>query len=935
MKALRKMLAFVLVLTFAVVAPASYVNAKNKVKVIDKTVYLYTKTRLPYFDGYGEEEDYSYSVSGAKYIKVTNEAEEYYSVSPLVVGQKLTKGHTKPVITIYRNKKGEAKQVYRKYRFTVKKTPKITQKLSVNKNALKLTKLKDIFSKDLVYKYSDKSVAKITYDSVFSGHIYEEWRYNIGVEGYCVKGLKYGKTKVKAYIKGTKTKVAEFDITVKRIKPSIKKKYRTVTLWYSKYGWVKKGEFCLESIINNLSIKSKLSLKIADKKKAYYFEGSPDEFADITLTQIRAKKLGKTKAVVYETLNGKKRKVGTVNIVIKKAKMADAAWYSPYDEEGIDVPDELYPGDICNVRVAIENYWLTNFAKKDYTITYKAKYPKIASVSKNGILKVLKPAVTSKSINLVNYTIKFSDGSKLSNGIWFYVMNSVTDKSSKYEYELNKDNTVNILKYKGSKTKLTLPEKLEGYKVTGLNENAFPNEMTEITIPVTLTKISPSAFNFTQISKFNVIEGNPRFTASEDGILYNKSKTTLFRFPPMKKLKSFNVPDGVKTIGSHAFFECQVKSVNLPSTVKKIGNCAFASEHSKSGTDTVYLDNGDDKEYISTHGLINSVTLPKGLEEIGNCAFEKSSIKSISLPKTLKKMGYKAFRSTALTSVKIPAGIKELDQTFEDCKKLSKVTLSYGLKKIGSGAFWNCPIEYLKMPDSVTTIEDSSLDGAKKVRLSANLKKISKWGAFGTSLKKISVSKKNKYFSVLKNVLYNKKRTKLITYPAGINNSSYTTPKTVKEIISYAFDNVKIKSLTITGNVKTIKSFSFSKCKINKLRIKNGVKKIEEEAFDECKIKGKVVIPDSVKKFKLYAFDECVLQSFKVPKCLKTIGEHEFFDTDIQSEIIIPPYVKSIHKDAFGDMSYYYGKKPIIKGKKGSAAEKYAKANKLKFKAIK
>ena len=934
MKAFKSIIAFLIILTLTVAAPAVCAETKaatakgNNFKTIEKTAYLYTKTELPYFGDDGDGYRYSCTVSKGKCISVHSETYIEGCVHPEIVGKKLTKGNSKPVITIYRNMEGEPKQVYRKYRITVKKTPKVSQKLNVNKNALKLTKLKSNYTKKFVFKYSDKNVARIKPDSVLSGNIYDSGRWQKGKSGYCVKGLKYGKTRVKVYLKGTKIKVADFKITVKNVKPAIKKKYKTVKLWHSKYGFVKKGNFCVEDIVNDLSVDSKLSVKIADKKIAFYYVTSPEN-EDYDVTMISAKKLGKTNVDVYETLNGVKRKVGTVKIVVKKATMADAAWNAPYEEEFMDLPEELYPGDTCDIKEAVESYYLEGFKAKDYKITIKSKFPKIASVSKGGVLKVLKPGFSDdEQLKLVEFKIVFRDKSVLKDYMYFYVINNIKDSSKNYKYELNRDDTVSVKKYIGKQTKLTIPEKIDGHTVTGIGERAFPNKTTEVTIPSCVTNINIEAFDYTKISKITVDEGNPKYSSSEDGVLYNKSKTKLLRFPPMKKLESYDVTQGVEKIGSRAFYECQVKSVKLPSSVKTIESYAFASFSSKKGTNEVYASYDSEETYKYTHSLLENITLPEGVKEIGEKAFNNSSVESVKLPESLSKIGREAFSESALKSVAVPSGIKALYRTFDGCKKLTKVTLSEGLEKIGNFAFCDCPIKKLKLPSSVTEIGNESLKGTREVILSDNLKTI-KPTPFDKRLKKISISSKNKYFSTSKNLIYNKNKTELVYYPVGRNAKSFTIPKTVKIIRPYSFVGVKINSITIPGSVREIKSTGFYDCKINKLIIKNGVKKLAAHAFCEGAIGGKVVVPDSVKKYGRNAFCGDI-KSFTVPKCFKKVKYHEFNMINNIKEIIIPSYVKSVHKFAF-DSSDYLSPKPIVKGKKGTAAEKFAKANKLKF----
>ena len=86
------------------------------------------------------------------------------------------------------------------------------------------------------------------------------------------------------------------------------------------------------------------------------------------------------------------------------------------------------------------------------------------------------------------------------------------------------------------------------------------------------------------------------------------------------------------------------------------------------------------------------------------------------------------------------------------------------------------------------------------------------------------------------------------------------------------------------------------------------------------------------------AFKYCgSLKSVKLSKKVKTIGKQTFYDCDSLKSITIPKNVKKIGKRAFGYIYNYSSDEYIkiknfkIKGKKGSAAEKYAKNEGFKF----
>ncbi|MCI6583210.1 MAG: hypothetical protein MSH15_14725, partial [Oscillospiraceae bacterium] len=57
---------------------------------------------------------------------------------------------------------------------------------------------------------------------------------------------------------------------------------------------------------------------------------------------------------------------------------------------------------------------------------------------------------------------------------------------------------------------------------------------------------------FTGLKKFEVSEGNDEL-ASENGVLFDKDKKTLLKYPAGKADEEFTVPEGVETIAPHAF----------------------------------------------------------------------------------------------------------------------------------------------------------------------------------------------------------------------------------------------------------------------------------------------------------------------------------------------------------------------------------------------
>ena len=143
--------------------------------------------------------------------------------------------------------------------------------------------------------------------------------------------------------------------------------------------------------------------------------------------------------------------------------------------------------------------------------------------------------------------------------------------------------------------RIVLPKKLKKleqmtfWHCSSLSEVVMPSALEEIElgtfadcdslyhihIPESVRKID-SAFCHA-VREFTVSPDNKHFAAI-DGVLYNKKITTLIEMPGGRKIKTFKIPDSVKTIGYDAFRCCnQLKHVIFPRGLNRIHTSAFRS----------------------------------------------------------------------------------------------------------------------------------------------------------------------------------------------------------------------------------------------------------------------------------------------------------------------------------------------------------------------
>jgi len=141
----------------------------------------------------------------------------------------------------------------------------------------------------------------------------------------------------------------------------------------------------------------------------------------------------------------------------------------------------------------------------------------------------------------------------------------------------NKSQTV-LIQYPIGKvgTSYSIPD-----SVTYIDDQAFDGctGLTSVTIPNSVTGIGYYYYAFsgcTGLTRFTVEGGNLSY-ASVDGVLFNKSQTTLIQYPIGKVGTGYSIPDSVTSIGGEAFAGCTgLTSVTIPNSVTSIGYSAFS-----------------------------------------------------------------------------------------------------------------------------------------------------------------------------------------------------------------------------------------------------------------------------------------------------------------------------------------------------------------------
>ena len=243
------------------------------------------------------------------------------------------------------------------------------------------------------------------------------------------------------------------------------------------------------------------------------------------------------------------------------------------------------------------------------------------------------------------------------------------------------------------------------------------------------------------------------------------------------------------------------------------------------------------------------------------------------------------YDSTNLQTVTVPETVTSLGKgVFLNCKELREATIESALTRIDSQVFASCSsLEKVTLPKTVTEI------GAKAFYRCSSLNTIE----LPDTVEVIGES----------------------AFSQCILLERFDAPKSLRAIGGWAFYCCeKLGTLSLGENTTSIGASAFDGCdKLASVAFPAGIKTVSEAAFSGC-----------------YALTEVLL-----PEGLKTIEADAFYLCSALNSITVPHSVDTIAKKSVG---FGKGGKAVdgfvINGYDGSAAEKYAVENNIRFNSL-
>ena len=487
-------------------------------------------------------------------------------------------------------------------------------------------------------------------------------------------------------------------------------------------------------------------------------------------------------------------------------------------------------------------------------------------------------------------------------------------------------------------TEINIPENVISIAYYAFSECS---SLTEINIPEGVTSIANSAFEgCSSLANINVDENNRSYT-SENGILFNKDKTEILKYPEGKKdVSIYSIPEAVTSIGDGAFDGCS---------------------------------------------SLTEINIPEGVTNIGNSAFDGcSSLTEINIPEGVTSIGYQTFLGcSSLTKINIPEGVTSIGYyAFEGCSSLTQINIPDGVTKISRDAIPKNTIIYTKADSEGHRYAEEGEQGyvlnGEPTTISANYKiedeetwdistngdgsVTAKWTLSNRTLTISGTGEMKEWEYSAKEDWHNTQYTEVIENVViqhgvtSIGNSAFYGCSSVTEInipegITAIGDSTfqgcsNLTAINILEGITSIGNSAFRECSsLTEINIPESVTSIDVMTFfgasnltsinvdenngnytsengvlfnkDKTKILrypegkkdvSKYSIPESVTSIRGYAFHGCSgLTEINIPEGVTSIGDYAFEECSSLTKINIPEGVTSIGYEAFSRCSSLKG----------------------------
>lgn len=290
--------------------------------------------------------------------------------------------------------------------------------------------------------------------------------------------------------------------------------------------------------------------------------------------------------------------------------------------------------------------------------------------------------------------------------------------------------------------------------VTNLGGETFSDctSLVNLTIPQSVSVIGDNPFS--NCPSLNLKNKSQDFIL-EDGVLYDREKSRLIYYSMSKGAKSFEIPNGVVSIGKHAIHGCSaLRKITIPPSVAIVENNPFSSCPSLglvNHSPYFVFENGAlyDRSrtsifYFAINSPLRAFAIPEGITTVQRHSFYGcTNLSSVTIPSSLDVIGYNPFANCPSLSLinhssnfvyesgVLYDGTKTVLVYYSMSNPAEEFMIPDTVRTIGRNAFFGC--RYLKsvtIPDGVERVEKGAFaycTGLKKLRVTNSVARIEDW----------------------------------------------------------------------------------------------------------------------------------------------------------------------------------------------------------------
>ncbi len=465
-------------------------------------------------------------------------------------------------------------------------------------------------------------------------------------------------------------------------------------------------------------------------------------------------------------------------------------------------------------------------------------------------------------------------------------------------------------------TEIHLPESME--YIDSILLSVSP-ELERINIPKAARFFSNNSM-MENLNNIDLEDGNPYFT-KENGVLYSADMSRIYIMERNARCDSIDIPETVKSISPYAF-SCvnNLKSVKLGKNLECIPMGLLYNCKSLTSVD---IPNGitsiESNAFYGCVSLSDELVMPDSVTDVGENIISGTSLKKLHLSSNINVLYSNSLICDTIREFSMNDGGNSVFYCDDGVLCADYTDIGYGKRIVFYPT--DRSVDEYTIPSDITDVESYAFHHAmiKRINVHKNFigvrDEMYEMACFQDSgVEYISIDDDNPYaWSDEYGVVFNRDKTRLLYYPPNRSVDSYRIPDGVKYVGDFAFYSPlhSPREVVFPDSVVEIgdNAFSFN-YELESVKVNDGLQRICIWAFADCTALTEFIMPDSVtevgagNKFtffgKLGIFDGCEnLTYVKLSENLAELPAQMFSGCQSLEKLTIPAGVKEIERNVF------------------------------------